>query len=111
MARLFSIFGPIPPKEEGLLVSGRNRNILAQALRGVVEEGTLKGLKHNRSYVTILGGKTGTATQRGRHFLTHGWNVILLEYRGRPLVMVTFVKKGSGGKEARRLSEAILSLL
>ena len=111
VAGIFSIFGTIPPKNEAVVLSGKNRSAIVRALKGVVEEGTLKDLEYNRSNVIVLGGKTGTATHRGRHFLTHGWNVILLEYRGRPLVLVSFVKKGSGGKEARKLSEAILSLM
>lgn len=59
----------------------------------------------------IRGGKTGTATMVRQKYLTHGWNVILFRYDGEPYVLVTFVEKGIGGREAKQLSSLILSVI
>lgn len=91
-----------------------SRAILARIsgiLGEVPESGTLRGLTFPGPEGRILAAKTGTSTQARRKFANHGWNVIHGLARNRPFLLVVFVEKGSGGKEARTASEKIMKNL
>ncbi|MDH5656547.1 MAG: penicillin-binding transpeptidase domain-containing protein [Spirochaetia bacterium] len=86
-------------------------NDLLKALQAVHQTGTLSSMKITNSRVKILASKTGTGTQYGKIFSTHAWNVIYFQIEGKKRVLVTFVKKGYGGKEAGQLSRLVINHL
>lgn len=98
-----SVRSDLPLKKE-TLESVRN------ALTATASEGTLTGLKIPAGCV-LLGGKTGTSTALRDKSMHHGWNALWFERGGKRYVLVTFVMKGRGAKEACDLSSAILGAL
>jgi cell division protein FtsI/penicillin-binding protein 2 len=103
-------FSP-PPSKRRLQVSPESLRIVNQSLADVIRKGTLRGMDVKKSSLEILAGKTGTATHRGGRYGTHGWNVIGFSHRNADYLLLSFVEKGSGGKEARALSEKVLRSL
>jgi cell division protein FtsI/penicillin-binding protein 2 len=89
-------------------VSNANRNMLRGALMRTVNYGTLKKIKITNRHIELLGGKTGTGTDAGRKYSTHGWNVIFFK-KDAEYCLVTYVSKGSGSHEALKLSESVLN--
>lgn len=87
------------------------RRKIQQALRLTVKEGTLKNMQLQNTSIQILGGKTGTPTREGKKFTTHGWNIIYFKKGDNQYLLVVFVDKGSGKKEALELSTIILNTL
>jgi cell division protein FtsI/penicillin-binding protein 2 len=87
------------------------RKKIQQFLRLTVKEGTLKDLKLQNTNIQIIAGKTGTPTQEGKKFVTHGWNIIYFIKENTPFLLVVFTEKGSGKKEALELSRIILNSL
>lgn len=87
------------------------RRKIQQALRLTVKEGTLKNVHLQNTSVQILSGKTGTPTRDGKKYTTHGWNIIFFKKGDNPYLLVVFVGKGSGKKEALELSTVILDIL
>ncbi len=81
---------------------------IAAILGEVPRSGTLSGLKLNGGAGALLAGKTGTATHFRKKYANHGWNAIYFEHAKRRLLLVVFVENGSGPKEARDISAAIL---
>ena len=81
--------------------------VIRSALSGTVKEGTLEKLRIPAG-CSVLAGKTGTSTDMKDKSLHHGWNVLWLEKEGKRYVLVTFVMRGSGSKEAAALSSSIL---
>jgi len=107
VARVYGQLLFSPPEFKKKVPASTCRFIL-KGLRDVVEEGTLKKLAADNRDIEIIGGKTGTATLYGQRYRTHGWNVVLFRYRKMSCVMVTFVARGSGSRQARELSEIVL---
>ncbi len=87
------------------------RRKIQQALRLTVKEGTLKNIHLQNTSIQILSGKTGTPTREGRKFTTHGWNIIYFKKGDILYLLVVFVDKGSGKKEALELSTIILNAI
>jgi len=87
------------------------RRKIQQALRLTVKEGTLKNIHLQNTSIQILSGKTGTPTREGKKYTTHGWNIIYFKKGDNPYLLVVFVDKGSGKKEALELSTIILNIL
>ena len=87
------------------------RRNIQQALRLTVKEGTLKNVHIQNTSIQILSGKTGTPTREGKKYTTHGWNIIYFKKGDNPYLLVVFVDKGSGKKEALELSTVILNIL
>ena len=87
------------------------RGQIKEALRLTITEGTLKNLHLKNTSIQILGGKTGTPTQDGGKFQTHGWNILYFQKGDTPYLLVVFIEKGSGKKEAMEVSTLILNLL
>ncbi len=87
------------------------RKKIQQALRLTIKEGTLKNIHLQNTSIQILSGKTGTPTREGKKFTTHGWNIIYFKKGDNPYLLVLFVEKGSGKKEALELSTIILNIL
>ena len=81
--------------------------LIRSALAGTVKDGTLSSLRVPEG-CRILGGKTGTSTDLRDKSVHHGWNALWLEKGGKRYLLVTFVVKGSGPKEAAALSSSIL---
>ena len=100
---------PLPPSNlnRNFFFSSKNINFVYAALRDTVKEGTLKNLSGGDK-VTILAGKSGTATIYGERYRTHGWNILHIGHNNKEYVLVSFVEKGSGSKEALRLSSILL---
>jgi cell division protein FtsI/penicillin-binding protein 2 len=92
-------------------VSGTNLALLHSALNGALHYGTLHKLKCDNPRITLLGGKTGSGTHVDRKFITHAWNAIFFSRDGERYVLVTFVRKGAGAREAGELSRRILNAL
>jgi cell division protein FtsI/penicillin-binding protein 2 len=103
-------FSP-PPLKRRLQVSPGSLRIVNSALADVIKKGTLRGMDIKKNGLEIRAGKTGTATHRGGKYGTHGWNVISFRYRKADYLLLSFVEKGSGAKEARALSEKVLRSL
>ena len=98
------IFSPFPYSE-------KLRWTIKRALQITVREGTLKNIKLNNTSIQILAGKTGTPTQEGKKYQTHGWNIIYFKKGDTPYLLTTFTNKGSAKKETLELSTLILNLL
>ncbi|MFC1669382.1 penicillin-binding transpeptidase domain-containing protein [Spirochaetota bacterium] len=94
-----------------LNISFSHRDFIKGALSRVHTEGTLKEMSIKNGDINILCAKTGTATHLKKRLTTHGWNVVYFRLKNINYVMVTFVFKGSGMKEAGKLSETVLNLL
>ena len=97
----------VPSVRQDLAVSAQARQYIRTALSRTAEEGTLSKVAVPRG-VRILAGKTGTATRCRKKFARHGWNVLWIEANGERYVVVSFVAKGSGPREAAALSSVIL---
>ncbi len=98
-------------EQHSLKIKPGNLNILQMSLRQVTSDGTLSKLKISNNNIRIFGGKTGSATMQGEKYLTHGWNCIFFGFKGRDLVLLTFVYNGVGSKQAKNYSEKILNSL
>ncbi len=79
-----------------------------KSLEECVRYGTLKGLKMP-GMPEIAAGKTGTATVYCGRYRTHGWNAVHIRHKNRDYVLVTFVLRGSGSKEALHYSQEIIN--
>jgi cell division protein FtsI/penicillin-binding protein 2 len=117
-AALFARTPLLVPTETGegsvaaeLPLSLRSREMVMSVLTEAVRDGTLKNLSIKNRDVRIIAGKTGTATQYRKKFASHGWNAILVEFRGKKFVLVSFVMKGIGSKQAAALSAVILNAM
>jgi cell division protein FtsI/penicillin-binding protein 2 len=104
-------FSPPATKRRRLQVSPGSLRTVNSALADVIRKGTLKGMDVRKEGLEIRAGKTGTATHQGGRYCTHGWNVISFSYRNEDYLLLSFVEKGSGAKEARILSEKVLRSL
>lgn len=98
-----SVRSDLPLKRESL-------DSVRSALSATACEGTLAGLKIPAG-CTFLGGKTGTSTALGDKSIHHGWNALWIECGGKRYVLVTFVLKGRGAKEACEFSSEILEAM
>lgn len=87
------------------------KRIIQKALRSAVKEGTLKDLNLKNTSIKLLAGKTGTATKEKKKILTHGWNILHIQKGKTRLLLLVFVRNGSGKKEALSLSSLILHSL
>ena len=94
-----------------LEISYSHRDLISETLGQVFINGTLKDISIKNEKVQILAAKTGTGTHYKKRYTTHGWNVIYFCIRNKNYIMVTFVYKGSGMKEAGKLSEIVLNQL
>ena len=103
--------GETPEKIYPFPYSETLRGQIKEALRLTITEGTLKNLHLKNTSIQILGGKTGTPTQDGGKFQTHGWNILYFQKGDTPYLLVVFIEKGSGKKEAMEVSTLILNLL
>ncbi len=74
-------------------VGQRLRIALARTLRDGTLAGLVERVRHPR--ITLLGGKTGTATQAGARYKSHGWAVVYLRWKGMTLVAAAFVVRGT----------------
>lgn len=90
-------------------VSRSSRERVTAILSSVARTGTLKNFTLENSKTRILAAKTGTATHYRKKYDNHGWNVILFEYAGKKMILVTFVMNGSGAKEAANVSACVLN--
>lgn len=99
-----------PSVRSELLLKGESLDSVRSALTGTVTGGTLAGLKVPAGF-RVLGGKTGTSTALGDKSIHHGWNAVWFEHGGTRYVLVTFVLKGRGAKEACALSSEILGAM
>jgi cell division protein FtsI/penicillin-binding protein 2 len=84
---------------------------LTGILKEVPTRGTLRSMRVPSGDLRVVAAKTGTATHYRKKYSNHGWNVLLLERASQALLLVVFVESGSGGKEARAVTELILPLL
>ncbi|MBP9162070.1 MAG: hypothetical protein KBF99_02765 [Leptospiraceae bacterium] len=103
--------GETPKQVSPFPYSDSIRRKIQQALRLTVKEGTLKNVHLQNTSIQILSGKTGTPTREGKKYTTHGWNIIYFKKGDNPYLLVVFVDKGSGKKEALELSTVILNIL
>lgn len=103
--------GETPEKISSFPYSDTLRGQIKEALHFTLQEGTLKNLILKNTSIQLLGGKTGTPTQEGRKFQTHGWNILYFQKGDTPYLLVIFIEKGSGKKEAMEVSTLILNLL
>ena len=99
-----------PEEQYPLRVSPATSDFLRSTLLRVTTQGTLKGL-NSPPGIKLLGGKTGTGTHFRKKFRTHGWNVIYVSINNKTRVIVTFVYRGCGSREARELSESVIRCL
>ncbi len=98
-------------KQYSLNISSRTRRFILSTLASVLTDGTLKKLKIRNKKIRLIGGKSGSGTIHKRRYGTHGWNVICYQKKNKKYILVTFVEKGSGANEARKLSEVVLNAL
>lgn len=89
-------------------IQQKDREWVLSTLSRSFYDGTLKELKISNKTITLVAGKTGTGTQWGRKYTTHGWAVIIFDYMNERYVLVSFVMKGSGSKEAARFAHVLL---
>jgi cell division protein FtsI/penicillin-binding protein 2 len=101
--------GETPRQVSPFPYSDSIRRNIQQALRLTVKEGTLKNIHLQNTSIQILSGKTGTPTREGKKFTTHGWNIIYFKKGDNSYLLVVFIDKGSGKKEALELSTIILN--
>jgi cell division protein FtsI/penicillin-binding protein 2 len=99
-----------PRAEYPLAVSPATRSFILSALSETVKTGTLKGLLSARG-VRVIAGKTGTATQYRKKYMTHGWAVVYFEYQNVRYVLVVFVERGTGPKDAKIFAGELLNAL
>jgi cell division protein FtsI/penicillin-binding protein 2 len=93
----------LPLKKETL-------QLIRSALSGTVKDGTLSRLVIP-SGCRVLAGKTGTSTVIRDKSLHHGWNALWIEKGSKRYILVSFVLKGRGSKEAAELSSVVLKAL
>jgi cell division protein FtsI/penicillin-binding protein 2 len=86
-----------------------SRERVTAILSSVSRTGTLKAFNLENSGVRILAAKTGTATHYRKKYDLHGWNVLLFEYSGKKMILVSFVTNGSGSKQAADVSSSVLN--
>jgi len=103
--------GETPKQISPFPYSDSIRRKIQQALRLTVKEGTLKLIHLQNTSIQILSGKTGTPTREGKKYTTHGWNIIYFKKGDNAYLLVVFVDKGSGKKEALELSTVILNII
>lgn len=99
----------IPPRSSKTLgFSAENINFVYETLKDVVTSGTLQKLPAIEN-IKVLAGKTGTATILGERYRTHGWNILHISHGSKQYVLVSFIERGSGPKEALVLSSITLN--
>ena len=99
-----------PHAEYTLTISPATQSFILSALSETVKTGTLKGLSSARG-ARVIAGKTGTATQYRKKYMTHGWAVVYFEYKNIRYVLVVFVEKGTGPKDAKLFAGELLNAL
>ena len=80
-------------------------------MTAALHHGTLKEIIITNANIEMVAGKTGTGTHYKKKYATHGWNVIYFQYKFKKYILVSFVYKGSGSKEAMKLSKLVLNEL
>lgn len=110
------LLSPFQPPYRGtrrqypLRISSDTRNRLKNLLAQALHSGTLRRMKVDHDRVQIIAGKTGTGTHFRKRYATHGWSVVYFKYKRKRHVMVVFVNKGSGSREALDLAMRIANV-